>query len=48
MAGTARHAAVLKARTNADLHMDTALKNTSQAKLFAIVGNQRVTVEGAG
>ena len=36
---------VLKARMNADLHMDTDLKNTGQGNLFVIFGEPDITLE---
>ena len=38
---------VLKARMNADLHMDTDLKNTGQGNLFVIFGEPDITLEEA-
>ena len=38
---------ILKARMNADLHMDTDLKNTGQGNLFVIFGEPDITVEEA-
>ena len=39
---------VLKARMNADLHMDTDLKNTGQGNLFVIFGEPDITLEEGG
>ena len=39
---------MLKARMNADLHMDTDLKNTGQGNLFVIFGEPDITLEEAG
>ena len=36
---------ILKARMNADLHMDTDLKNTGNGNLFVIFGEPDITVE---
>ena len=36
---------ILKARMNADLHMDTDLKNTGQGNLFVIFGEPDITLE---
>ena len=38
---------MLKARMNADLHMDTDLKNTGQGNLFVIFGEPDITLEEA-
>ena len=38
---------ILKARMNADLHMDTDLKNTGQGNLFVIFGEPDITLEEA-
>ena len=38
---------VLKARMNADLHMDTDLKNTGHGNLFVIFGEPDITLEEA-
>ena len=38
---------VLKARMNADLHMDTDLKNTGQGNLFVVFGEPDITLEDA-
>ena len=39
---------VLKARMNADLHMDTDLKNTGQGNLFVIFGEPDIDVQDNG
>ena len=38
---------MLKARMNADLHMDTDLKNAGQGNLFVIFGEPDITLEEA-